>query len=149
MKVRNKPSTDVIISNRVLRYVESRLERSAGCWKWNGPVTTSGYAVATFHYEQILVQRLLWEIKYKAKLPRGILLRRTCENKLCVNPTTQNYRRTYLRSSLRHVLVELRQIFSKFWCHFHLALVCFQNLLELLGVICTLFLKAGSFLSTC
>lgn len=56
----------------------------SGCWEWQASVFPSGYGQFTFNGYPILAHRVSYCWKYGA-LP--FLLRHTCDNKVCVNPS--------------------------------------------------------------
>lgn len=52
------------------------------CWEWSGSVGPKGYG----RYSGSIAHRLAYE-KHVGPIPKGVLVRHTCDNRLCVNPT--------------------------------------------------------------
>lgn len=76
------------IAARVASYIEPRGDDD--CWLWNGPVLRSGYgnAGSWFHNNvgTVLVHRLMY-LAANGELPkRPLVVRHTCDTRLCCNP---------------------------------------------------------------
>jgi hypothetical protein len=61
-----------------------------GCWEWTGAKVTSGYGHLRVPNEKgprktMLAHRAYYEA-FVGEIPNGLLLRHTCDNRLCVNP---------------------------------------------------------------
>lgn len=89
-QVRKRPD----LSRRNIEYaVRSRLEQlqqyrvdiSTGCWIWLGRKDKDGYGKVKRNGKTIRAHRLFYE-HHKGKIPRGLLVRHTCDNPPCVNP---------------------------------------------------------------
>lgn len=66
---------------------ENYVDRSAGpdaCHLWRGPVN-GDYGFVCINYKQHSAHHLAYEL-HKGTVPKGKLLRHTCDNPLCVNP---------------------------------------------------------------
>jgi hypothetical protein len=68
----------------------ARVEKSDGCWVWNGPRHKSRRGVLT--YGRIRVgrapvgtHRISYEL-FKGEIPKGLVVRHKCDNPPCVNP---------------------------------------------------------------
>ena len=55
------------------------------CWLWTDKPTVKGYGRFFYNKRCIGINMMSWMI-YKGKIPKGKLVIRTCNNKLCVNP---------------------------------------------------------------
>jgi DNA-binding XRE family transcriptional regulator len=55
------------------------------CWEWHGGRMLTGYGVIGRRRGNLLAHRICWEIHY-GPIPRGMLVRHTCDNPPCVNP---------------------------------------------------------------
>lgn len=65
---------------------ESKINKSDGCWEWTGRLDHDGYGTFWVAYNQVLrAHRASYEL-YKGAIPKGLIIRHTCDNKRCVNP---------------------------------------------------------------
>lgn len=56
------------------------------CWPWTGGLN-KGYGVIAVHGSKVRIAHdVAWEIHHQRKLPRGMVIRHTCDNPQCVNP---------------------------------------------------------------
>jgi hypothetical protein len=55
------------------------------CWLWQGAATTTGYAQIKWNGKHALVHRLAYELAY-GPIPAGLLIRHSCDTRLCCNP---------------------------------------------------------------
>lgn len=53
------------------------------CWRWTGYITLHGYGQLGTN---IKAHRLSYEL-FVGPIPEGLLIRHTCDNRWCVNPT--------------------------------------------------------------
>ena len=56
-----------------------------GCWLWDGSSDTNGYGVLWADGKQHQAHRLSYS-HYKQPIPRGLVVRHTCDVRCCVNP---------------------------------------------------------------
>lgn len=56
-----------------------------GCWVWNKSVASSGYGQIRWNYTNYRANRASY-IVFKGEIPDGMVVRHTCDNKLCINP---------------------------------------------------------------
>jgi hypothetical protein len=67
-----------------------RVQKSEGCWLWQGHLKTAGYGrLATYHddgrLKYILAHRYSWEI-HNGPIPDGLLVCHHCDVRHCVRP---------------------------------------------------------------
>jgi hypothetical protein len=55
------------------------------CWEWNGARSSNGYGHMRINYTDYLVHRIVYEL-IKGKIPEGLFILHTCDNRLCCNP---------------------------------------------------------------
>lgn len=60
-------------------------DRSPGCWKWRGVITSEGYGSIAEGGVQMYAHRLSYEM-HKGPIPAGMVVDHTCHNRACVNP---------------------------------------------------------------
>ncbi len=62
------------------------VEAESGCWEFIGGITGSGYgAISITHTKQISAHVLSYQLE-KGLIPKGMVVRHTCDNKICCNP---------------------------------------------------------------
>lgn len=74
-------------------FLWSRYDKVGNCWIWNGPIKRNKkyiYDVRGQLYlprvrKSLWVHRLAYELT-KGEIPKGMLIRHTCDNTLCINP---------------------------------------------------------------
>jgi hypothetical protein len=69
-------------AERVETLFWSRVQKSAGCWTWTGPVGNHGYGTIA---RGRLAHRKIWAI-VNGPIPKGMLLMHSCDNRRCVQP---------------------------------------------------------------
>ena len=57
----------------------------AECWPWFGGVSTDGYGVIWWNNKQWRAHVISYTL-YKGEIPKGSVVRHTCDNPCCVNP---------------------------------------------------------------
>ena len=60
------------------------MDKATGCWNWKG-ATRSGYG-AIKDKQKVVNSHRYFYIQFKGEIPNGLVVRHTCNNKLCVNP---------------------------------------------------------------
>lgn len=66
-----------------------QVDKTGDCWLWLGPTNGAGYGSATHPQtgrEESLVQRIVYKLE-KGPIPKGLVVRHTCDTKLCCRPT--------------------------------------------------------------
>ena len=66
----------------VAEYILRRVEADAGCMRWTG-YCFNGHPAGTIAGKKVLIRRALWEAA-NGPIPRGRILRCTCETPLCI-----------------------------------------------------------------
>jgi hypothetical protein len=59
------------------------------CWEWNGNLKPNGYGsigAGGIGGKTLLTHRLSYELHHGKKIPRGMVVMHSCDNKKCVNP---------------------------------------------------------------
>lgn len=55
------------------------------CWEWVGAKRTNGYGTLQVNGKSVLAHRFSYAF-HKGKIPSGLFVLHTCDNKPCVNP---------------------------------------------------------------
>jgi len=63
----------------------SFVEKTEYCWNWIGDIGVGGYGRIWHNGKTVKAHRLSY-IKFKGKIPKGILVCHKCDNPKCVNP---------------------------------------------------------------
>jgi len=83
--------------------------RESGCWEWIGAKFDAGYGMFTVSRSRgtrrtHMAHRVSWMIANKQEIPKGMVIRHMCDNRICVNPEhlklgtySENNRDTALR----------------------------------------------------
>lgn len=109
--------------SRIERFEERYIpEPNSGCWLWLGPMNPSnGYGRFYLNEKEVVYAHNFSFKHHKGKIPKGLMLRHTCDIKLCVNPdhvilgtAKQNSQdaveRGQHRSGTRHGMCKLSEI---------------------------------------
>lgn len=62
-----------------------RVEKSDGCWEWQGARHTGGYGAVCADGVQMQAHRRSWELTY-GPIPKGLVVCHRCDNRPCVRP---------------------------------------------------------------
>ena len=62
----------------------SRLAEN-GCWEWVGYFGSGGYGMMSRNGKNQRAHRISYEA-YKGPIPKGMVIRHTCDNPACINP---------------------------------------------------------------
>ena len=80
------------IEGRTLKRYQDKVSQSdapGGCWLWTGGKSAGGYGGLVVHRNGVKrflpTHRLAYTLAY-GEIPEGLIIRHTCEEKLCVNP---------------------------------------------------------------
>lgn len=71
------------MSADLLAYVAARVKEDGGCLRWTGTVF-NGHPGGTINKRKVLIRRELYALKH-GPIPKGRILRCTCETPLCVD----------------------------------------------------------------
>jgi hypothetical protein len=67
------------------RFLEN-VNKTESCWIWTGYKQSNGYGQIGVNYKNKLAHRVSYEI-HIGKIPDGFLVRHSCDNPSCVNPS--------------------------------------------------------------
>lgn len=67
------------------RLMESCQITISGCWEWKKSLASSGYGQIRWNGINTRANRASY-IAFKGEIPTGMVVRHTCDNKLCINP---------------------------------------------------------------
>jgi hypothetical protein len=59
---------------------------SGGCWLWSGRTNNYGYGVIRVKGKNVYTHRLSWELRNGRKIPSGLMVRHSCDNRTCIHP---------------------------------------------------------------
>lgn len=65
--------------------LESRIERSAGCWLWTGRVAQDGYGRIRIAKREYVASRAAY-LRWKGPIPCGLWVLHKCDTPRCCNP---------------------------------------------------------------
>ena len=57
-----------------------------GCWVWKGAVSNSGYGLCGSEQKKTASAHRVSYEAFNGKIPEGMVVAHTCDNRLCVNP---------------------------------------------------------------
>jgi hypothetical protein len=60
-------------------------KRPDDCWRWLGQATPDGHGKLTFHGQEVMARRWLWEQLF-GPIPKGLIVYSTCGARDCINP---------------------------------------------------------------
>jgi hypothetical protein len=73
--------------NAVRDALLAKIEYRGECWHWTGGATSHDIPRIMVNGKIVFPHRWLYERRHKMKLPSEVLLTRTCDDSLCVNPS--------------------------------------------------------------
>lgn len=82
-------NTNDIVSSGLAERVNANIITSddiSSCWEWSGCRFTTGYGCVTGEGKNVGAHRLVWEMHNGMKIPEGLLVRHSCDNRACCNP---------------------------------------------------------------
>jgi len=79
---------NIRLQSKILSHI--RKDEDTHCWLWNGQISNSGYGKIMIHDDDHQTRmESADQVSYMAfigAVPKGMLTRQTCHNRLCVNP---------------------------------------------------------------
>lgn len=83
-----KPQDRSKTPDQIRAYIKRRSKPNEnGCWIWQGPPTSHGYAGAYINFQNVKVHRLSYSVFVDdSAIPVGYVVHHECEVKNCVNP---------------------------------------------------------------
>jgi hypothetical protein len=75
---------DIPIKTR--RRIWTRIQRSPGCWEWQGQRSVYGYGTLSIKGKNKQAHRVVMELVTGEPIPPGMIVMHTCDNPPCVNP---------------------------------------------------------------
>ena len=63
-----------------------KVKKCRGCWEWLGTKIPNGYGQLWNEKRHHNAHRVSWQLHY-GKIPKGLLVLHTCDNRSCVNPS--------------------------------------------------------------
>lgn len=73
------------VKRRKIALMEIDIDKSGSCWEWTGRRNKSGYGLTAIRGGSELAHRAYWQL-IVGKVPDGMYLLHSCDNKKCVNP---------------------------------------------------------------
>lgn len=93
--------------------LEKNIEKTNECWNWIGFIDSDGYGrVSSKYTKEFHAQtqhRAAW-IVYKGEIPKGKIVRHTCNNRRCANP--DHLKLGTLKENSRDMIKAKRQAFG-------------------------------------
>lgn len=68
---------------RITRKVSK--DEATGCWNWTGALSAAGYGASSMFGKICYAHRAAY-LCFKGPIPDGMIVRHTCDNKICCNP---------------------------------------------------------------
>lgn len=67
-------------------YEKVKINKETGCWEWQGHTYKNGYGVIKSFGQDVSAHRLSYELS-KGKIPDGLCILHSCDNRKCINPS--------------------------------------------------------------
>jgi hypothetical protein len=83
----NEPRIPTEHDAELASYLERHIELAGDCWEWQRCLDNFGYGLTRWQGVVRRAHRLSWYAKHGYFTPRGIVLRHTCDNPRCCNPS--------------------------------------------------------------
>src|SRR6266568_1353856 len=64
----------------------AKVDKTPTCWLWRGALTTSGYPICTINGKNYGGHILSWQWAHNKKVPKGLVLLHSCDQRICINP---------------------------------------------------------------
>lgn len=71
--------------NNTLQTLEQRLDKTSGCWEWQGALDAYGYGQSRFNGKNWRVHRLFYTL-LNGPIPPKLMVCHSCDNRKCANP---------------------------------------------------------------
>lgn len=85
MEARRHDTTGMSVAEKVAYYTDDSAGPDA-CWPWTGSCQPSGYGQVYVNNSNCYGHVLSFEV-HKGRIPTGMIVRHTCDNPPCVNPS--------------------------------------------------------------
>jgi hypothetical protein len=102
------------MSKRVMEKFWAQVQRGAGCWEWQGAVSSQGYG--RYGKPQMQAHRISYEALV-GPIPPGLVLDHLCRNHRCVNPAHLDP--VSQKENLRRGIRRTRQMMQTHCIHGH------------------------------
>lgn len=79
------PMSNPTLQTLTTTQFELRVQKSDTCWVWQGSKDSGGYGQIWLDHTSNKAHRIAYHL-YKGELPKELLVRHKCDNRLCVNP---------------------------------------------------------------
>jgi hypothetical protein len=63
----------------------AKVKKTPTCYWWNGAKSSGGYGILTINNKNYAAHKLAWEWANNKKVPKGMVLLHSCDNRSCVN----------------------------------------------------------------
>lgn len=64
----------------------AKVAQNGRCWHWLGAVGRDGYGASRWNGSVKKAHRISWELAHGTPVPKGVILRHRCHNRICVRP---------------------------------------------------------------
>jgi hypothetical protein len=73
------------IRGAAYKNIYKKIDKSTGCWAWQGNKIPGDYGVLKIDGKRILAHRLSWQLQ-NGLIPPGMFVCHKCDNPSCINP---------------------------------------------------------------